>query len=73
MEEKQLDYVLVPLGMFIFLVYHVWLLYTIIYNPRKTVVGLNAESRRNWVFSMMNVSSSTLYPTFSFIRHVICM
>ncbi|XP_027123331.1 uncharacterized protein [Coffea arabica] len=54
MEEKQLDYVLVPLGMFIFLVYHVWLLYTIIYNPRKTVVGLNAESRRNWVFSMMN-------------------
>ncbi|KAL3529231.1 hypothetical protein ACH5RR_008553 [Cinchona calisaya] len=54
MKEKQLDYVLVPLGLFIFLLYHVWLLFTIIYYPSRTVVGLNAESRRNWVFSMMS-------------------
>ncbi|KAL3512212.1 hypothetical protein ACH5RR_024929 [Cinchona calisaya] len=53
MKEKQVDSVLVPVGMFIFLSYHIWLLFTIIYHPRRTVVGINAESRRNWVFSMM--------------------
>lgn len=48
-----MDFVLVPLGLFFILSYHVWLLYTIIYNPRRTVIGLNAESRCSWVSSMM--------------------
>ncbi|KAK4426709.1 hypothetical protein Salat_1439600 [Sesamum alatum] len=51
--EKQLDLVLVPLGMGMLLAYHFWLLYTITRNPRRTVIGLNAESRRLWVFSLM--------------------
>ncbi|KAL0423740.1 UNVERIFIED_CONTAM: hypothetical protein Sradi_0908800 [Sesamum radiatum] len=51
--EKQLDLVLVPLGMGMLLAYHFWLLYTIIRNPRRTVIGLNAESRRAWVFCLM--------------------
>ncbi|KAL2247329.1 UNVERIFIED_CONTAM: hypothetical protein Sindi_2585200 [Sesamum indicum] len=53
--EKQLDLdlVLVPLGMGTLLAYHFCLLYTIIRNPRRTVIGLNAESRRVWVFSLM--------------------
>ncbi|KAH7856484.1 hypothetical protein Vadar_001875 [Vaccinium darrowii] len=54
MEEKELDYVLVPLGLTVFGVYHVWLLYSILRHPTTTVVGLNADSRRQWVFSMMS-------------------
>ncbi|XP_062160054.1 uncharacterized protein LOC133867338 isoform X2 [Alnus glutinosa] len=53
MEEEQLDYVLVPLGLFLFGLYHVWLLFTIYRFPRRTVIGLNAESRHQWVSSMM--------------------
>lgn len=53
MEEKQLDYVLVPLGMTVLLCYHGWLLFTIIRNPRRTVIGINSESRRRWVFCLM--------------------
>ncbi|KAH7839618.1 hypothetical protein Vadar_006346 [Vaccinium darrowii] len=52
MEEKELDYVLVPLGLTVFGVYHVWLLYSILRHPTTTVIALNADSRRQWVFSM---------------------
>ncbi|KAF3976754.1 hypothetical protein CMV_000072 [Castanea mollissima] len=54
MEEEQLDYVLVPLGLLVFGLYNVWLLFTILRFPRRTVVGINAESRHQWVFSMMS-------------------
>ncbi|KAL7139478.1 hypothetical protein ABFS83_09G054000 [Erythranthe nasuta] len=53
MEEKQVDLVLVPLGMGMLLCYHFWLLFTIARNPTRTVIGLNAESRRKWIFSLM--------------------
>ncbi|XP_023772281.1 uncharacterized protein LOC111920949 [Lactuca sativa] len=53
MEEKDMDYVLVPLGLGIMILYHIWLVYTVLTNPRRTVIGLNAESRHQWVFSMM--------------------
>lgn len=62
MEEKQLDLVLVPLGMAVLLAYHVWLLFTIRRNPRRTVIGLNAESRHNWVLCLMAVSDSLPLP-----------
>ncbi|KAF7124664.1 hypothetical protein RHSIM_Rhsim12G0140700 [Rhododendron simsii] len=55
MEEKELDYVLVPLGLVVFGMYYVWLLFSILRHPARTVVGLNAESRHQWVFSMMSV------------------
>lgn len=54
MEEGKVDYVLVPLGLLIFASYHVWLLFTILKYPKKTVVGLNAESRHQWVLCMMS-------------------
>ncbi|KAK8686710.1 hypothetical protein V6N13_125730 [Hibiscus sabdariffa] len=54
MEEDKLDYLLVPLGLLLLAIYHVWLLFTIIKHPTKTVVGLNAQSRHQWVFSMMS-------------------
>ncbi|GLT49257.1 hypothetical protein SLA2020_228260 [Shorea laevis] len=53
MEKKYLDYVLVPLGIFIMVVYHVCLLHRIVNFPTKTVIGINAISRRIWVRSMM--------------------
>ncbi|VVA33028.1 PREDICTED: transmembrane [Prunus dulcis] len=53
MEEEQLDYVLVPLGLLVFGTYHAWLLITILRYPIRTVVGLNAQSRRQWALSMM--------------------
>ncbi|XP_060968269.1 uncharacterized protein LOC133035858 isoform X1 [Cannabis sativa] len=54
MEEKSLDFVLVPLGLFLMGAYHVWLFFIIHRHPRKTVIGLNAQSRHQWVFSMMS-------------------
>lgn len=53
MEEECLDFVLVPMGLFLFGTYHAWLFFTIHRHPRRTVIGLNAESRHQWVFSMM--------------------
>ncbi|XP_040998198.1 uncharacterized protein LOC121244247 [Juglans microcarpa x Juglans regia] len=53
MKEERLDYVLVPLGLLVFGVYHLWFLFTILRFPRRTVIGLNAEIRRLWVSSMM--------------------
>ncbi|XP_040997256.1 uncharacterized protein LOC121243231 [Juglans microcarpa x Juglans regia] len=54
MEERSLDYVLVPSGLLLMGVYHVWLFVTILYNPRRTVIGINAECRQAWIFSIMN-------------------
>ncbi|KAL5174698.1 putative ribonuclease H protein [Glycine soja] len=54
MEKEQLEYVLVPLGLLVYLTYHIWLVYTIVRNPLRTVIGLNAESRHQWVLFMMS-------------------
>nr|AFK48475.1 unknown [Lotus japonicus] len=54
MQIQELDFILVPLGVLIPGIYHVWLLYTIIRYPSRTVIGLNAQSRYQWVLSLMN-------------------
>ncbi|KAL4392395.1 hypothetical protein AHAS_Ahas03G0340800 [Arachis hypogaea] len=56
MEIAELDYVLVPVGVLVLGIYHAWLLYTIIRHPSRTVIGLNAQSRYQWVLSLMAVS-----------------
>lgn len=61
MQEQELDYVVVPLGLLVLGIYHVWLLYTIIRYPSCTVIGLNAHSRYQWVLSIMAVSILFLY------------
>ncbi|KAL4331137.1 hypothetical protein HN51_037873 [Arachis hypogaea] len=53
MEIAELDYVLVPVGVLVLGIYHAWLLYTIIRHPSRTVIGLNAQSRYQWVLSLM--------------------
>ncbi|XP_065860784.1 uncharacterized protein [Euphorbia lathyris] len=52
-EEEILDYVLVPMGLLVMSLYHSWLLFTIRRHPRRTVIGINAESRRQWVQAIM--------------------
>ncbi|XP_004299565.1 PREDICTED: uncharacterized protein LOC101293202 [Fragaria vesca subsp. vesca] len=54
MEEEDLDYVLVPLGLCVLGTYHVWLLITVLRHPIRTVIGLNAQSRHQWALSMMS-------------------
>lgn len=68
MEERELDYLLVPFGIAIFVSYHAWLLTIIIRNPRRTVIGINSESRHHWVLSIMTVSLHFLL--FSF--YILC-
>ncbi|CAN1265584.1 hypothetical protein LINPERPRIM_LOCUS12288 [Linum perenne] len=53
MEESELDYVLVPLGMLVMLLYHGWLLFTIRNHPTRTVIGINSQSRHQWVHILM--------------------
>ncbi|XP_004299566.1 PREDICTED: uncharacterized protein LOC101293491 [Fragaria vesca subsp. vesca] len=48
-----LDYILVPAGLFVLGIYHIWLLITVLHNPIRTVIGLNAYTREQWVFSLM--------------------
>ncbi|KAL3521732.1 hypothetical protein ACH5RR_019881 [Cinchona calisaya] len=53
MEEKVLDYVLVPFGLAGMMAYHVWLVLQIVKRPTTTVIGINAINRRFWVRAMM--------------------
>ncbi|XP_010549100.1 PREDICTED: uncharacterized protein LOC104820377 [Tarenaya hassleriana] len=53
LKEEYLDLVLVPLGLVIMAAYHAWLVSAVFRRPKLTVIALNAESRRQWVFSMM--------------------
>ncbi|MQL93762.1 hypothetical protein Taro_026408 [Colocasia esculenta] len=54
MGERDLDFVLVPVGLVVVAVYHGWLLFTIRRQPKRTVIGLNALARRRWVSAMMS-------------------
>ncbi|XP_074268958.1 uncharacterized protein LOC141592252 [Silene latifolia] len=53
-DEKYLDIVLVPSGLLVLGAYHVWLFIVIVHHPTRTVVGLNAISRHQWVCHMMS-------------------
>ncbi|XP_030467125.1 uncharacterized protein LOC130135361 [Syzygium oleosum] len=59
MDKKVLDYTLVPLGLFIMMAYHAWLLHRIVKHPTKTVIGVTAINRRFWVQAMMEDVSKT--------------
>ncbi|RWW13510.1 hypothetical protein GW17_00022762, partial [Ensete ventricosum] len=48
MEEKYLDMVMVPLGLLLLAIYHLWLLFTIARDPKRTVIGLDAQARQRW-------------------------
>lgn len=50
-----LDVVLVPLGLFITMGYHVWLWHKVRTQPLSTFIGMNVNGRRFWVSAMMKV------------------
>ncbi|XP_022924127.1 uncharacterized protein LOC111431656 [Cucurbita moschata] len=54
MEMKHLEYVMVPLGFTVLVGYHLWLIITIYRSPKRTVIGINAESRRQWVATIVS-------------------
>ncbi|XP_020213318.1 uncharacterized protein LOC109797627 [Cajanus cajan] len=55
MEWKKcyLDVILVPLGFLLSIAYHLWLWHTVRTHPHKTIIGINATGRRNWVAAMI--------------------
>lgn len=63
--EEKLDLVLVPLALAALAGYHLWLLFTILRNPTRTVIGVNAMARKRWVAAMMAVSTLPI-PSISF-------
>ncbi|CAN0902365.1 hypothetical protein LINGRAHAP2_LOCUS21946 [Linum grandiflorum] len=44
------------------LLYHGWLLFTILNHPTRTVIGINSQSRHQWVHTLM-----TVIPIFSLL------
>ncbi|XP_042392116.1 uncharacterized protein LOC121983227 [Zingiber officinale] len=48
-----LDLVLVPLGLLLPLVYHLWLWYRVRSKPLHTIIGINSVGRRLWVEAVM--------------------
>ncbi|XP_040382903.1 uncharacterized protein LOC102721187 [Oryza brachyantha] len=55
--SKELDYVLVPMGLAVMVAYHAWLLLRIRRRPATTVIGINAINRRIWVRHVMEEPS----------------
>ncbi|GLJ40241.1 hypothetical protein SUGI_0826170 [Cryptomeria japonica] len=53
MPEKYLDATLVPAGVILMGLYHVYLVYKIAHHPKTTVIGLNNINRRLWVHAIM--------------------
>ncbi|CAN1856444.1 hypothetical protein LINPERHAP1_LOCUS42080 [Linum perenne] len=43
--------------MLVMLLYHGWLLFTIRNHPTRTVIGINSQSRHQWVHILMTVNS----------------
>ncbi|KAJ4976318.1 hypothetical protein NE237_001424 [Protea cynaroides] len=58
--EDHLDLILVPAGLLIMFIYHLYLVYQILRYPSTTAVGYQNQSRMLWVESMMQGGSSSL-------------
>ncbi|KAI4337451.1 hypothetical protein L6164_015866 [Bauhinia variegata] len=51
--KSYLDVILVPLGFLVTIGYHAWLWHKVRTQPHRTIIGINASGRRNWVAAMM--------------------
>ncbi|CAK9312923.1 unnamed protein product [Citrullus colocynthis] len=52
-KESYLDVILVPLGFFFIMCYHLGLWYKVRTQPFTTIIGINSSGRRFWVSAMM--------------------
>lgn len=53
--KEDLDLVLVPCGLLIMFVYHLFLLYRYLHQPHTTVMGFEDHDRRAWVKAVVQV------------------
>lgn len=63
-DKEYLDVVLVPTGLLIMLIYHLFLLYKYFDQPLSTSMGYENNDKRNWVVEILQVHNYPLY-TFS--------
>ena len=56
-EKKYLDVVLVPSGLLIMLVYHLFLYYRYLHHPLTTVMGYENQDKKVWVDKIMQVNT----------------
>lgn len=71
-DSRILDMVLVPLGLVLLAVYHVYLWFQVKYHPESTVIGNNHINRQAWVNSIMSVSEFLLFLHTLFLQVVFC-
>ncbi|ERN01315.1 hypothetical protein AMTRI_Chr03g147160 [Amborella trichopoda] len=57
--KEELDYVLVPMGLFLMVAYHAWLFYRVMKHPNTTVMGINSANRLIWARTMMQDPGKT--------------
>lgn len=50
-----LDIVLVPLGIMLLVIYHLYLWHRVRHAPQTTVIGVNHLNRQAWVRNIMSV------------------
>lgn len=66
--KEYLDVVLVPTGLLIMLIYHLFLLYKYFHQPLSTSMGYENNDKRNWVAGILQVHNYLLYIYFFRIR-----
>ncbi|KAE8801841.1 hypothetical protein D1007_22467 [Hordeum vulgare] len=69
--EGDLDLVLIPLGLFALIAYHMWLWHATRRCPLGSTIGVNAAARRIWVFCMMTDNDKKAVLVVQSIRNVL--
>ncbi|KAL6858975.1 hypothetical protein ACP4OV_017977 [Aristida adscensionis] len=69
--DSYLDVVLIPLGLLFPAAYHLWLCRAVRRRPLRTTVGINAATRRLWVFAMIKDNEKKAVLVVQSVRNVI--
>lgn len=69
-EGVYLDTILVPLSLFITIVYHAFLFHTIKNKPSRTTYGIDRLRRNTWGLNLNQVCSVPILKATKFIREV---
>ncbi|XP_062196441.1 uncharacterized protein LOC133899474 [Phragmites australis] len=69
--DSYLDVVLIPLSILFQAVYHLWLWRAVRRCPLRSTVGINAATRRLWIFSMMKDNEKKAVLVVQSVRNVL--
>ncbi|KAL6644537.1 hypothetical protein ACP70R_016145 [Stipagrostis hirtigluma subsp. patula] len=69
--DSYLDAVLIPLGLLVPAAYHLWLWRAVRRRPLRSTLGINAATRRLWVFAMMKDNEKKAVLVVQSLRNVI--